>query len=336
MVCIKSGDTIDDVVDYVRREMYKALHEKKGDDSDEEGEEVEEKDDKHGSEGKTSQPNEKSNIDEQRTNSSIVAGDGNKNNDKSEGVIPEKNDVEENNISVNHDVGHNDDNDSLSSSSELSVDNMPSSYIFPSFFIFMLWGPFAAPENRLSITLISDNGKKGVSRKEQRSKDKEAKMIDLVNDTKNVRGFTTDQRIQIESLNLQKQDIVDRKKERSLVSCIAEESALGRQIESAERRAASRCPTYDANNVYWKRVDDLLMRQDKVINKIGNFIDQDDEPISTISPFLNEPSPEKPQSTNNAQGNDIPQSIGDSDSVTEMTSISTSSQNKNTVSRGSK
>ena len=45
---------------------------------------------------------------------------------------------------------------------------------------------------------------------------------------------------------------------------IAQEQALGRQIDAAERRATQRCKDYDSTNQYWKTVDDLLSEQQSI------------------------------------------------------------------------
>jgi len=55
----------------------------------------------------------------------------------------------------------------------------------------------------------------------------------------------------------------DRKHEATLVGLSTEGSVLFKQIEAAERRAASRCSDYDPENVHWKKVDNLLLDQDK-------------------------------------------------------------------------
>ena len=102
------------------------------------------------------------------------------------------------------------DNKSTSSNESIASKHIPEDFIFPSFFVFVLWGPFVPADKRLPLTLVSDKGvKQGRSRSTQRAKDKNSKMIDLINDNENVRGFTTDQRIIVETLNAQKQNVID-------------------------------------------------------------------------------------------------------------------------------
>ena len=110
--------------------------------------------------------------------------------------------------------------------------------------------------------------KKGAEgRANVRKEEVKAKYTELKHNVSGVRGLTTDQRIELASLNLQKQAIVDRQKESTLVALSIEESALGRRIESTEKRAESRCKDYDKSNIHWKKVDELLDMQDDVLRR---------------------------------------------------------------------
>jgi len=89
----------------------------------------------------------------------------------------------------------------------------------------------------------------------------------------------------------------DRKHEAVLVGMSVERSILSKQIEAVEGRAASRCSDYDPENAHWKKVDNLLLDQDKLLLKIRTFndntlVDKSEENV-TLSSFLNEPSPKK-------------------------------------------
>ena len=115
------------------------------------------------------------------------------------------------------------------------------------------------------------------------------------------RGFSTDQRINIENLNINRQRLNHQQQETQLVSLSIHESAIARQIESAEARAHSRCPQYDPENIYWKRVDILLKKQEDVTNDMGNYTklireenskNENDKSIE-LSDFLKQPSPQK-------------------------------------------
>ena len=69
-------------------------------------------------------------------------------------------------------------------------------------------------------------------------------------DSSAIRGFTTDQRINIEQLSVQKMSCVDRKNEAVMFNLAIEESALARQVDLAEQRAKLRCKQYDENNIH--------------------------------------------------------------------------------------
>lgn len=324
MVCKKSGDTVEDVIDHVRLEMYKLHHKKKdNEESEPESEELIEKDN-NAADKDVNNSNDAAEVAVASTIDPGTTNDGEKDGD----AVTTNVAVEESAVSTTN-ANKEDDEASQSSTSDESINAMPASYIFPSFFVFMLWGPFVPPEKRLPLVLTCDKGKKkSGTRAEQRTKDRVNKMIDLVNDTKNVRGFSTDQRIQIENLNEQKKNRMDRKRECNLVGYCIEEAALARQIESAERRASVRCPDYDPNNIYWQKVDGLLLKQDELLKQISTFNKEEQDHAETISPFLNEPSPEKAKATTSPRSKEIPISIAHSDSITELTSLSTNSSQR--------
>lgn len=63
-------------------------------------------------------------------------------------------------------------------------------------------------------------------------------------------GCSTSQRIDINSLNVQQQQILDRRNKRSIVALSIEESTIGRQLDAAEKRAELYCGIYSMDNVY--------------------------------------------------------------------------------------
>ena len=65
-------------------------------------------------------------------------------------------------------IGSTDCDNSMSNAR--SCDDVQTNYIFPSFFVFLAWGPFILPYKRLPLTLITDVDKKkrSGSRAEQR------------------------------------------------------------------------------------------------------------------------------------------------------------------------
>jgi hypothetical protein len=76
-----------------------------------------------------------------------------------------------------------------------------------------------------------------------------------------------------------------------------EESAIARLVDASEKRAALRCPTFDENNVYWKRSNDLLEEQESIMKRMKQFNTQTmvktNDVIPHVSEFMNEPSPIK-------------------------------------------
>jgi hypothetical protein len=86
-----------------------------------------------------------------------------------------------------------------------------------------------------------------------------------------MRGFSTDQRLNIEHVKINRQRLTHQKDETRLVGMSIQEAAIGRQIASAEARATVCCPEYDPSNVYWKKVDDLLEEQTRVTNNMGLY-----------------------------------------------------------------
>ena len=90
--------------------------------------------------------------------------------------------------------------------------------------------------------------------------------------------------------------MLDRKHEVAMVALSLEESSMRKLVEAAERRALQRCPKYNKDNVYWKKVDQMVIEQEEFTEKIRNFNTSImDQKLSTlsISEFLNEPSPSK-------------------------------------------
>ena len=87
-------------------------------------------------------------------------------------------------------------------------------------------------------------------------------------DALNSCGLTTDQKIDLATLNVQRQAMLDRQKESTLVALSMEDNALNAQIEAAEKRAQIRCPNYDEKDANWIKVDNLIAMQDNLMNRI--------------------------------------------------------------------
>ena len=203
---------------------------------------------------------------------------------------------------------------------------------FPFFFVFVAYGPFVPAEERLDILLMDNKHKKKGegTRAELRKRDAKERQLDAKNDTASQRGFSTEQCLEIEALDLQKQTMVERKNDSLLVGLSIEQCALKDQVEAAERRAASRCPEYNPSNLYWRKVDSLLEDQDKLLDKIRSFnqdmMVQTDKPKESVSVDLISPQKNKAifaseegddVRTCNDIGGDDDSSTGSEDSVTK-------------------
>lgn len=193
--------------------------------------------------------------------------------------------------------------DSDSDEAEKVCVDIPQEYLFPSFFVFFVYGPFVPASDRLDILLIDNKDrKKGEGTRAQlRNKGAKAKALESKHSTVSQRGLLTDQRIDVKALDVQKEAIRERKHEAALVGMFIHESALSKQIEAVERRAASRCNDFDPENIYWKKVDILLQDQDKLLLKIRTFndnmlINKSKRNVSVFL-FLRKPSPNKESGT---------------------------------------
>ena len=137
--------------------------------------------------------------------------------------------------------------------------NIPNDWTFPGFMCFVLYVPFADKNNRLPIFDINDASRGVASITKKRKEGLITKCNDCCNDSTNDRGFTTDQRISIEVLRVQKMSHVHNDNESNMILLIGHEAAISKQIEAAENRATICCKEYDKDNCYWKRVDDLFV-----------------------------------------------------------------------------
>ena len=275
----KSGDTIHDVVEYVRQKMYYEKMKGKGkhkDVSDDDTDDEHEDDEESLSTPSTSLPPDNT----------------------AEGITsPAASTTEHDNLTTEKKSSTDIDISSEDESNQ-EENEIPSDYLFPSFYVFVLHGPFVAAGDQLDINLIENKDKKKGegTRAQQRKAEAKEKEIDAKGDTSSKRGFTTDQRIDIESLGLRKESMIDRKHEVAMVALSMEESAMTKMIEAAERRAMQRCPEYDKCNQYWAKVDMMLKEQDQLMIKIRNFNEKimNQKPAAhLVSDFLNNPSPDK-------------------------------------------
>ena len=148
--------------------------------------------------------------------------------------------------------------------------------------------------------IFTDDAPKSKIRSQaQRRKDKAAVKTEArESDTSASRGFSTDQRINIEAINVHARRLEHQKSETRMVGLSIQQSAIDCQISSAEARALIRCPDYDPSNIYWKRVDELILDQAATLQTIKDLSNSllsnttEQSPSTQISEFLNQPSPQ--------------------------------------------
>ena len=98
-------------------------------------------------------------------------------------------------------------------------------------------------------------------------------MDEKANDTTASRGLSTDQHTSIESMIINKKRLEYPQNETRLVRLSIQESAIGTQIEAAERRAEHQCSMHDENNIFWKRVNALIKQQSNVASNFNECSD---------------------------------------------------------------
>lgn len=98
-----------------------------------------------------------------------------------------------------------DSDEQVDNASDMDEPDVPDDYIFRSYFAFTAWGPFVPINERLKILMSADEKKvmntisATLKQSEHNKKDDERS-----HDSSAVRGFSTDQKINIEQLNVQK------------------------------------------------------------------------------------------------------------------------------------
>ena len=150
----------------------------------------------------------------------------------------------------------------------------PPQWFFPGWFSFIAYGPFVKKDQRLSLLEISDASKKTVkSRAEKRKADKIQKDIKRAADSNPERGFSTDQKLQLEIIDLTRQQTKDRSRESVLMGLCVQEAALTKQIDRAERMAERLAPddVDDPNNKWWIKVNNLIHKQELIIIQMANL-----------------------------------------------------------------
>ena len=137
---------------------------------------------------------------------------------------------------------------------------------------FMVWGPFAEPNDRLSLFNTSDeNEKGGKSRAKKRKADKLEKDQNRKDDNSNERGLTIDQKISYEALLIQQKSHVQHQNESTMVGLIAHEAAFSKRLDSAARMAALRCKEYDEENIHWKKVNEMEAQHSEIMKNLSSY-----------------------------------------------------------------
>ena len=111
------------------------------------------------------------------------------------------------------------------------------------------------------------------SRAQKRKSDKIAKQLQRANDSSADRGFSTDQKIQLEMIDLTRQQTTDRSRESILMGLCVQEAALTKQIDRAERMAERLAPDdiEDVNNKWWNKVKNLIHKQELIVTEMAKL-----------------------------------------------------------------
>ena len=243
--------------------------------------------------------------DENEAGKDDVDDKNHKNNEDKNGSNDNNNGMNESSNSNSNKIG--DDDASYSSSgtdsdqegSEEDEDFVPANYIFASFMAYVLWGPFAIESEKLSLFSLDDEDKATfMSRSQRRKVTMKKNSEERENDRSAVRGFSTDQRINIQALNINKKRLEHQRNQTYLVGLSIQDAAMARQIESAEKRATIRCPVYNPRNMHWKICDDLIKTHNELVSSITSKTEalfsnendeKDDDGDDTVGTFLNQP-----------------------------------------------
>ena len=90
------------------------------------------------------------------------------------------------------------------------------------------------------------------------------KKDDKKSDSNNGSGLSIENRLRIESLEVQRETASNLKTTTTIYALVSLDNSITKRIEAAEKRVSCRCPQYDADNMYWKIVDKLILEQNEV------------------------------------------------------------------------
>jgi hypothetical protein len=151
---------------------------------------------------------------------------------------------------------------------------------------------------------IDDAPKSCVKTQAQKRKERrEKRNLERMKDTSAIRGFSTDQQITIELINVNKQTLKHLQDETQMVAFGLQESAIRAQLSQVQSMAERQCPKYDENNMFWQRVDSLQKRHGESIQTLMNLTKEKKKPSEddanvNLSEFLLQESPVKKRSYN--------------------------------------
>jgi hypothetical protein len=149
---------------------------------------------------------------------------------------------------------------------------------------------------------IDDAPKNSVKIQAQKRKDRrEKRNLKRMKDTLVVQGFSTDQQITIELINVNKQTLKHLQDETQMVAFGLQESAIRAQLLQAQSMVECQCPKYDENKMFWQRVDALQKQHAESIQTLMNLTNEKKKPSEydwniNLSEFLLQESPLKKRS----------------------------------------
>ena len=285
MAVIESGNSIEDVIEYVRIEMYQIILKEElakrktivldDDDVINDDDDNEELEDNY-LESLKNKDNSSTNENSKTSAPSYTPKD----NPTSDDQEDEKNCLND----ENHNKNKTDKTILNNSTTAIPSNKLkktkvqkvtpPENWFFPCWISFIAYGPFVEKSQRLPLLEITDASKDVVkSRLQKRKCEKMEKAVKRTTDETADRGYSTDQKIQLEMIDLSRKQTNDRGRESILMGLCIQEHALTKQIDRAERMADRRAPESmdDLSNKWWKKVDDLIKEQEKVISKIAEI-----------------------------------------------------------------
>ena len=321
MTVKESGNSIDDVIEFVRVKMYQEANKETSrntiildDDDIEDAKDLEEEylDDLKEKKLK--------NIDDsiQHDNKKLPPSSFEPNNSASTAIRTGTSDVSPKNINEEH---------ATKSKSKENNRIPPKDWYFPSWFSFLTYGPFVDKSKRLPLLEISDASSKTVkSCAQKRKADLLVKNKQREHDETSSRGYSTDQNIQLQMVSLQRVQVNNQNRETILIGLCMEESTICKQLERAEKLALRLAPDNidDPTNYYWKKVEILSKKQEAITTRMSELNNAAFDKEKGINNQQNKNPP--PFTTIHTNTNVSTESFVQQDSVTSLSSHSNSTR----------